>query len=131
MLVAESISSAYGGVSVATDRVGSKQEVLHIRDGVRAMFPEHSAISAAVPTSTSYLKLVDVPFLANDECITPKIVLQHIARSGVKDLVTLVGPLRVVQASRMSDTCTVYLNIADLVGGARAKALIGRSVQFG
>jgi hypothetical protein len=45
--------------------------------------------------------------------------------------VTLQTRPRIIRDSPASDTATVYLNIADSVSGARAKALIGRTVQFG
>jgi hypothetical protein len=73
---------------------------------------------AVLPSSTSYLKLVDVPYIMNDKAITSDGVLTHIARARVKDLVVLQGPLRVVRDSAASDTATIYMNVADLVSGA-------------
>ena len=57
--------------------------------------------------------------------------MSQIGRSGLASLVVLQTPARVVRDSPKSDTCTVYLNVADSVSGARAKGLVGKSVQFG
>jgi hypothetical protein len=60
-LVAQSVSLAYGGFSISTDRVASDAEIGAIRDGVRDAYPTATRVKAALLTSTSYLKLVDVP----------------------------------------------------------------------
>ena len=95
------------------------------------MFPTASRAEAVLPSLTSYLKLVDIPYSLNDKVITPKVVLSHLNGSGLSDLLILSTPPRVVRDSRMSDTTMVYLNVADSVSGAQAKALLSRSVQFG
>jgi hypothetical protein len=70
-------------------------------------------VDAALPTSTSDLKLVNVPYLVNNVAIT--IVFEHLIKAGVKDLVSLQTRSRIIRDSPTSDTATVYLNIADLV----------------
>jgi hypothetical protein len=121
-LVAQSVSPAYGGFSIATDLVASEDELRFIREGVRSAFPGATSTTTELPSSTSYLKLVDVPITANDRLITPEIVLQQIAKAGpsVRDFVVLQTPPRVIRDSPKSDTATVYLNIADSISGARA-----------
>jgi hypothetical protein len=57
--------------------------------------------------------------------------MSQIGKSGFASLVILQTPGRVVRDSPKSDTCTVYLNITDSVSGARAKGLVGMTVQFG
>jgi hypothetical protein len=132
-LVAQSVSLAYGGFSIATDVVASEDELRFVREGVRAALPGASSTATELPSSTSYLKLVDVPLTAGDKMITPEIIIQQIAKAGplVRDHVVLQTPPRVVRDSPKSDTATVYLNVADSVSGARAKVLLRQSVQFG
>nr|BAB32466.1 Gag-like protein [Tricholoma matsutake] len=119
-----------GNLSVATDVVASDEDLRCFKEAAHKAFPYALQIDAALPTSMSYLKLVDVPYIANDKAITPDVVIAHLGKSGISDLTVLQVPPRVVRDSRMSDTCTVYLNVADSVSSARAKALIGRGVQF-
>ena len=131
-LEAQSVSEAYGGFSVAMDRVATDAELGFIREGTRAAFPSATRVEAALPSSTSYIKLVDVPyFIGENTVITPEVVVSRLSGAGLSSLAVLSTPPRVVRDSRMSDTATVYLNIADSVSGARSKALLGRSVQFG
>jgi hypothetical protein len=130
-LVAQSVSLAYGGFSISTDCVASDTEIGAIRDGVREAYPAATRVEAALPTSTSYLKLVDVPRRIGESDVTPEMVVARIAGAGLSDLVVLVTPPRVIRDSRQSDTATVYLNIADSTTGSRARALLSRSVQIG
>ena len=71
-LVAQTVSAAYGGFAVATDRVASEEELRFVREGVRSAFPEAQSTATELPSSTSYLKLVDVPYTADDKAITPE-----------------------------------------------------------
>jgi hypothetical protein len=54
-LVAQSISMAYDGYSIATDRVASSEELSFVREAGRVAFPEADSVGAALPSSTSYL----------------------------------------------------------------------------
>jgi hypothetical protein len=74
-LVAQSVSLAYGGFSVSTDRVASDMEISAIRDGVCEAYPTATRVEAALPTSTSYLKLVNVPCRIGKSNVTPEMVI--------------------------------------------------------
>jgi hypothetical protein len=130
-LVVHSVSLTSGGFSVVTGLVASGDDVSHILEATRVVFPAATSADAALPSSTSYLKLVDVPYVMNNKAIMPDGVLTHIACARVKDLVVLQGPLRVVCDLVALDMATVYMNVADSVSGVCAKALIGQMVQFG
>jgi hypothetical protein len=131
-LVVESAVVSRDGYSVVTSTVASDSDLLQIRGAARLCHPGADHVDAALPTSTSYLKLVDVPFFTvGDARITPEGVMSQIGKSGFASLVVLQTPARVVRDSPKSDTCTVYLNVADSVSGARAKGLVGKTVQFG
>jgi len=88
---------------------------------------------AILPTSTSYLKLVDIPYLFPHmgQTITPEKVMDYIRRSPVASSVILMAPPCVVHNSAASDMATVYLNIANTVSRVRAKEVINRPIQMG
>ena len=132
-LVAEAVTNAYGGFTILCDRVATQEELYAIRDGATPVFPAGAKVMAILPTSTSYLKLVDVPYLFphTGQTVTPEKVMEHIRRSPAASSVILTAPLRVVRNSAASDTATVYLNIADTVSGARAKEVVNRPIQMG
>ena len=130
-LEVESASVHRDGFAVVTTQVASDEDLQFFKEAARVAFPTSTRVDATLPSSTSYLKLVDVPFTVNDTAITPDQVLAQIAKARLQDLVVLQTPPRVVRDSPKSDTCTVYFNVADSVSGARAKGLTGRTVQFG
>jgi hypothetical protein len=71
-LVVESAVVSRDGYSVVTSTVASDSDLLQIRGAARMCHPDVEHIDAALPTSTSYLKLVDVPFFTvGDARITP------------------------------------------------------------
>jgi hypothetical protein len=133
-LVVESATITCVGFAISTVSVASDGDLVRVREGVRLALPECSHVNTALPLSTSFLKLSDVPFLKPSgqgfATVTSEDVMGQIARAGLSSLVVLSAPARVVQDSPKSDTCTVYLNVADLVSGARAKALVKHKVQF-
>src|SRR6201999_905863 len=83
----------------------------------------------SVPTSRSYLKVIDVPFLTPGGVNTSPsdIVRAFDSTPATKGHFTLSGGLpRIVRNSPKSDTCTVYFNIVDSKAGRTAKILINR-----
>jgi hypothetical protein len=123
---------SHDGYSVITSTVALDGDLVQIKGAARLCHPDAEHVDVALPTSTSYLKLVDIPFFTvGNTRITPDGVMSQIGKSGFASLVVLQTPARVVRDSPKSDTCTVYLNVADSVSGARAKGLIGKTVQFG
>jgi hypothetical protein len=95
-LVVHSVSASAGGFLVATGSVASGDNVSHILEATRVVFPAAMKADAALPSSTSYLKLVDMLYIMNNKDVTPDGILTHIACTRVKDLVILQGPLQVV-----------------------------------
>jgi hypothetical protein len=131
LLVVELAVVSCDGYSVVTSTIASDSNLLWFRERARLAHPDVEHIDVALPMSTSYLKLVDVPFTMGKTRITPDRVMSQIGRSGFASLVVLQTPAQIVHDSPKSDTCTIYLNIVDSVSGARAKGLIRRTVQFG
>ena len=109
------MSQAYGGFAIVTDRVVSKDEVHFI----------------VLPSSTSYLKLVDVPLKPGGVLPLVEEIMAGILQAGLKDTIVLQGPPRAVQDSHASDMAMVYLNITDSVSRARAKVLLHCAIRFG
>jgi hypothetical protein len=94
-LTAQSVSTAYGGYSIATDGVATSDDLQYIVQGATVVFPTECTVSADLPTSTSYLKLVDVPYfwpVATTIPITVEVVLSQMAKAGLKDDLILTGP---------------------------------------
>ena len=80
-LVVEVVAPAYGGFMVACDHVATQDDLFAIHDGAIPIFLVGSHVMAILPTSTSYLKLVDVPYLSMvGEAIQPIKVLEFIQR---------------------------------------------------
>jgi len=57
--------------------------------------------------------------------------MEFIQRLPVASSIILTAPLRVVHNLVASDMATVYLNIANMVSGARVKEVIGKPLQMG
>jgi hypothetical protein len=71
MLVLESANTTRNGYSIATSTVASESDVLHIKAATRDVFYRAGHVDAALPSLTSYLKLVDVPDLHFDKPVSP------------------------------------------------------------
>jgi hypothetical protein len=130
-LVMESVVSECDGLVAWSSNVADQNDLGLIKAALRTAAPLATSVGAALSTSTSYVKLIDVPYLVRDAPITHKDALDAVAKAGLQDLVNCKTPPRVVRDSRFSDTATVYFNLDDTVSGANAKALVGRTVQFG
>jgi hypothetical protein len=62
-LVVESATITRDGFAISTAGVATESDLLRVREGARLALPECSHVDAALPSSTSFLKLSDVPFL--------------------------------------------------------------------
>jgi hypothetical protein len=74
-LVVHSVSVTARGFSVVTGLVVSGDDISHILEATRVAFLAVTKADAALPSSTSYLKLVDVLYIMNDRAITSDGVL--------------------------------------------------------
>jgi len=128
--VVEAVAPTYGSFMVACDHVATQDDLYAIHDGAIPLFPLECQVLAILPTSTSYLKLVNILSLVG-EAIQPQKVIEFIHKSLAASSIILTAPLWVVHNSAASDTVMVYLNIADMVSGARAKEVISRPIQMG
>jgi len=80
-LVVELVSPAYGGYSVSCDQVATQDDLFAICDEAIPIFPAGSCVTAILPTSMSYLKLVNIPYFSLvGERIQPERILEFIKR---------------------------------------------------
>jgi hypothetical protein len=87
--------------------------------------------AASLPTSQSYLKIVDVPyFVGTDTPLTSPFIKEAMGKSHLASLFTLANSPRVMQNSWKSDTATVWFDILNSQSGATTKHLVGSSFQF-
>jgi hypothetical protein len=59
----QSIHHAYGGLSLLTNNIASLPELEQVADAVRSGLGWDSLVSASLPQSRSYLKIMDIPIL--------------------------------------------------------------------
>jgi len=131
-LVVEAVVPAYGGFTVSCDHVATQEELFAIHDGATPVFPAGAKVMVILPTFTSYLKLMDVPYLSHSgQTITLDRVMDYIRRSPAASSMILTAPIRIVHNSAASDTATIYLNIANMVSGVRAKEVVNHPLQMG
>jgi len=131
-LVAEAVAPAYGRFTVSCDCVATQEELFAICDGATPVSPASAKVMVILPTSMSYLKLTDVPYLSHSgQTITPEEVMDYIQRLPAASSMILMAPICIVHNSVASDMATVYLNIADTVSGVRAKEVVNHPLQMG
>jgi hypothetical protein len=102
-LVVESVVSEREGLVAWSSNVADQNDLGLIKAALRIAALLATSVGAALSTSTSYVKLIDVPYLVRDAPITPKDVLDAIAKAGLRDLVVCKTPPRVVRDLRFSD----------------------------
>jgi hypothetical protein len=124
--------AAYGGLTLLTNCIASQSEIDLIGSAVMQMLTLPMPAIAALPTSQSYLKIVDVPyFVGTNNPLTSPFIKEAMGKSHLASLFTLANSPRVMQNSWKSDTATVWFNILNSQLGATAKHLVGSSFQFG
>jgi hypothetical protein len=111
-LVVESATITRDGFAVSTGGVATESDLLRVREGARLAFPECSHVNAALLSSTSFLKLSDVPFLKpmgqGFVNVTSEDVMAQIAKAGLSSLVVLSAP---------------FFLINDLLRGAQSQSV--------
>ncbi|KAK1216913.1 hypothetical protein PQX77_020444 [Marasmius sp. AFHP31] len=131
-----STKPAYDGWSMATSAVATTPEVEIIAARIRDMVPSEFKYSlwVGLPTSTSYLKVLDVPYYStrgDRSPITAEEVIEQFRSSPLReDLGCISGKPRVVHNSNKSTMATVYFNVFDSQTGTRAKRLIDRQLHI-
>jgi hypothetical protein len=128
----DSCYTAYGGLTLLTNCVASQSEIDLIGGAVTQSLALPMPAVAALPTSPSYLKIVNVPyFIGTNTPLTSPFIKEAMGKSHLASLFTLANSPQVMWNSRKSDTATVWFNILNFQLDATAKRLVGSSFQFG
>ncbi|KAK1234029.1 hypothetical protein PQX77_002777 [Marasmius sp. AFHP31] len=131
-----STEPVYNGWSMSTSAIATTPEVEIIAARIRDMVPSEfkNSLWVGLPTSTSYLKVLDVPYYStrgDRTPITAEEVIEQFGSSPLReDLGCISGKPRVVHNSSKSTTATVYFNVFDSQTGTRVKRLIDRQLHI-
>jgi len=125
---------AYDGYSLTTSQVANVKDLEIIRGAVAPLLPTGLQYWVGFPTSTSFVKIIDVPYYSN---LVNKV---KTTVAGVKAAIT-ASPLAknfkyaaepcIVRNSDTSTTAKVYINIWDSQAGTRARSIIDKPLLFG
>jgi len=127
------MTTAYGGYSISTAEV--PHPAAHdVICGFAMQIFKTDAMYVGLPTSTSYIRIIDVPFFEDNAC-TQRVSLDRIkgalVRSPLHEHLILARDPRLVPNSPNSTNCTVNIDLWDSQTDAHAKALIGKSLMMG
>ncbi|XP_006456638.1 hypothetical protein AGABI2DRAFT_122519 [Agaricus bisporus var. bisporus H97] len=125
-------------ISLAASRVPSPAEIAFVLKHVRRIFPSPNIpIAHSPPTSTSYLKIVDIPHVPASS--KEWALKQHKAFTSALNK-SPVGALlaklikhkpRFMRASPHSDSCWAWVDIHDMVAGSNARLYISKFISIG
>ncbi|KAF7761138.1 hypothetical protein Agabi119p4_10547 [Agaricus bisporus var. burnettii] len=126
------------GICIAASRVPSPAEISFVLKHVRRIFPSPNIPIGHSPiTSTSYLKIVDIPHvpasskdwaLKQQEAFTSALNKSPVGASLAK---LIKHKPRFMRASPHSDSCWAWVDIHDTVAGSNARLYISKFVSIG
>ncbi|KAF5377289.1 hypothetical protein D9615_006460 [Tricholomella constricta] len=122
-----------GGIILATQSTPTAEDLPVVIDAARSWFPANTKVTAEIPASRSYLKIVNVPFFqkVGGAPITQDLVESRICQDPVTKNFHLASKPRVSRNSPASDSCTVWFDIWDTQSGANLKQLVNKRLSFG
>ncbi|KAF7773614.1 hypothetical protein Agabi119p4_5781 [Agaricus bisporus var. burnettii] len=126
------------GICIAASRVPSPAKIVFVLKHVRRIFPSPNIPIGHSPiTSTSYLKIVDIPHvpasskewaLKQHEAFTNALNKSPVGASLAK---LIKHKPRFMRASPHSDSCWAWVDIHDTVAGSNARLYISKFVSIG
>ncbi|KAF7768467.1 hypothetical protein Agabi119p4_7710 [Agaricus bisporus var. burnettii] len=126
------------GICIAASRVPSPAEIAFVLKHVRRIFPSPNVPIGHFPiTSTSYLKIVDIPHMPasskewahkQHEAFTSALNKSPVGASLAK---LIKHKPRFMRASPHSDSCWAWVDIHDTVSGSNARTYISKFVSIG
>ncbi|CAA7264636.1 unnamed protein product [Cyclocybe aegerita] len=130
MLKVTSIVRAYDGLSLVTPTVASPSDLDVLRNFIRESLPTGTPFEVALPSSTSFIKILDVPYFDLKGLKITQEALEKALRTSVHAEVFayLSTKPRIDRNSAHSTSCTVYCNIWDSQQGTRAKKALGQPI---
>jgi hypothetical protein len=128
-----------GGIHLDTAHVPQLDEVAFVLKHVRRYFPStgNQNVDTITPSSTSYLKVVDVPISPGSPKEWAKITSEAFTNSlklspvGIELASELKHKPRIMRVSPHSDSCVAWVDIHDSVSGRKASSLIGKFIPIG
>jgi hypothetical protein len=135
-----SAHAAQYAILLETTRVPSIPETAFVLKHVRRLFPTppgESNIAEAPASSTTYLKVLDVPRIdgpPRDWVRLTRAAFQAALTSSPAGIALAKGIKhipRIMRNSSHSDSCTAWVDIHDSVSGAAAKQLLGQFIPIG
>jgi hypothetical protein len=91
-LQVNSCYAAYGGLALLTTHVASQAEIDLIATAIMQMLALPMPAAASLPTSQSYLKIVDIPyFVGTDTPLTSPFIRDAMGKSHLASLFTLTN----------------------------------------
>jgi hypothetical protein len=125
-------------VFATTNRTPTTAECAFILKHIRDLSEPRANFSMEEPTSTSYVKVIDVPitFPANPKlwlAATSNAFVKALPTSavGLKVLRTLKHKVCIMRTSAKSDSCVAWLNLHDTTMGNTAHSLINQKLPIG
>jgi hypothetical protein len=127
------------GIFIAASRVPTSAETACVLKHARRLLtvPGVVLIQSAPVTSTSFLKVIDVPHIPAEPKVwqtTQRTTFQVALRAspvGVSLDTFIKHAPRFMRTSRHADTCVAWIDISDSVLGSNARNFIGKQVVIG
>ncbi|CAA7263212.1 unnamed protein product [Cyclocybe aegerita] len=130
MLKVTSIVRAYDGLSLVTPAVASPSDLDVLRNFIRKSLPTGTPFEVALPSLTSFIKILDVPYFDLKGLKITQEALEKALHTSVHAEVFayLSTKPRIDRNSAHSTSCTVYCNIWDSQQGTRPKKALGQPI---
>jgi hypothetical protein len=138
-IILEHFMDVKAGIFIAASRVPTSSETACVLKHVRRLVTISGVVLIqAVPvTSTSFLKVIDVPHIPAEPKVwqtTQRAAFQAALRSspvGASLDKFIKHAPRFMRTSPHADTCVAWINISDSVSGSNARNFIGKQVVIG
>ncbi|CAA7269052.1 unnamed protein product [Cyclocybe aegerita] len=130
MLKVTSIVCAYDGLSLVTPAVASPSDLDILRNFIRESLPTGTPFEVALPSSTSFIKILNVPYFDLKGLKITQEALEKALRTSVhaEVFVYLSTKPRIDRNSVHLTSCTVYCNIWDSQQGTHTKKALGQPI---
>jgi hypothetical protein len=129
-----------GGIFIDTSRTPTSAETAFVLKHVRRLFPTPQgspAIDTILPSSTSFLKLIDVPITPGPPKdwakLTHEALMSALRQSplGASLADSFKHRPRIMRVSPHSDSCIAWIDLHDTQSGSKAAQFIGKHVRIG
>ncbi|CAA7264645.1 unnamed protein product [Cyclocybe aegerita] len=130
MLKVTSIVRVYDGLLLVTPAVASLSDLDILRNFIRESLPTGTPFEVALPSSTSFIKILDIPYFDLKGLKITQEALEKALHTSVHAEVFayLSTKPRIDCNSVHSTSCTMYCNIWDSQQGTRAKKALGQPI---